>query len=219
MKLYIIRHGDPNYETDTLTERGIAEAKALADWFADKKLDKIYSSPSPRALETASYTCKATGLEAENLQWIGEHYDFMESSGLKNDHDCTYSFSVEKGIYDFNHFIKNEDKMSTIYNMVDGSDKFLASYGYVREGAMYRIAEHSDKNVAVFCHGGAGASWIGHLIGLAPALSFVPIVIETSSVTMFEFVKEDNEYIRPELRYLGALHHLYAAGIKEKIKY
>ena len=103
--------------------------------------------------------------------------------------------------------------------MVNGSDELLASYGYVREGAMYRIADHNEKNIAVFCHGGAGAAWIGHLLGLAPALSFVPIVIETSSVTMFEFVKEDNEYIRPELRYLGALHHLYAAGVKEKIKY
>ena len=219
MKLYIVRHGDPNYQTDTLTERGIAEASALADWFADKKLDKIYSSPSPRALETASYTCKKTGLEAENLVWIGEHYDFMESSGLSHEDDCTYSFSVQKGVYDFEHFIKDEDKMSIINGMIKGSDEFFASYGYVREGAMYRIAEHNDKNIAVFCHGGAGASWIGHLLGLAPALSFVPLVIETSSVTMFEFVKEDKEYIRPELRYLGALHHLYAAGVKEKIRY
>ncbi len=219
MKLYIVRHADPNYSTDTLTERGKVEAKALSDWFADKNLDKIYSSPSPRALETASYTCSVTGLEAENLQWIGEHYDFMKSSDLSYEHDCSYSFSVQKGIYDFDHFVKNEDRMSVIYDMVKGSDELIASLGYVREGAMYRVAEDNDKKVAVFCHGGAGAAWIGHLLGLAPALSFVPIVIETSSVTMFEFKAEKKEYIRPELRYLGALHHLYAAGIKEKIKY
>jgi len=141
----------------------------------------------------------------------------MKSSDLAPDHDCTYSFSVQKGVYDFEHFVKGEDVMSVINDMIKGSDELIASYGYVREGAMYRVAEHNDKSIAVFCHGGAGASWIGHLLGLAPALSFVPIVIETSSVTMFEFVKEDSEYIRPELRYLGALHHLYAAGVKERL--
>lgn len=219
MILYIVRHADPDYSTDTLTERGKVEAKALADWFTDKKLDKIYSSPSPRALETASYTCSVTGLEAENLQWIGEHYDFMESSQLTHGHDCSYSFSVEKGVYDFDHFIKNEDKMSTIYDMVNGSDELLSKYGLVREGAIYHATEKNEDRIAVFCHGGAGAAWIGHLLGLAPALSFVPIVIETSSVTMFEFESHKKEYLRPELRYLGALHHLYAAGVKEKIKY
>jgi len=41
MKLYIVRHADPDYRTDTLTERGKIEASALAEWFKDKNLDKI----------------------------------------------------------------------------------------------------------------------------------------------------------------------------------
>ena len=31
MKLFIIRHGDPNYALDTLTERGWREAELLRD--------------------------------------------------------------------------------------------------------------------------------------------------------------------------------------------
>ena len=31
MKLIIIRHGDPDYEHDTLTEKGIREAKLLSE--------------------------------------------------------------------------------------------------------------------------------------------------------------------------------------------
>ena len=31
MKLIIVRHGDPDYENDTLTERGWKEAKALSE--------------------------------------------------------------------------------------------------------------------------------------------------------------------------------------------
>ena len=31
MKLIIIRHGDPDYENDTLTVKGVREAKLLSD--------------------------------------------------------------------------------------------------------------------------------------------------------------------------------------------
>ena len=33
MKLLIIRHADPDYEIDSLTETGHREARLLADWF------------------------------------------------------------------------------------------------------------------------------------------------------------------------------------------
>ena len=33
MKLLIIRHADPDYEIDGLTEAGHKEARLLADWF------------------------------------------------------------------------------------------------------------------------------------------------------------------------------------------
>ena len=32
MRLYIIRHGDPDYVTDSLTQKGQGEAAALADY-------------------------------------------------------------------------------------------------------------------------------------------------------------------------------------------
>ncbi|MBQ1206574.1 MAG: histidine phosphatase family protein, partial [Clostridia bacterium] len=53
MLLYVIRHGDPIYNPDSLTEKGKRQAEALARRLAVNGLDKIYSSPLVRAQQTA----------------------------------------------------------------------------------------------------------------------------------------------------------------------
>ena len=45
MLLYIIRHGDPDYSTDTLTERGWQQAEAVGKRIAAAKIDRIFTSP------------------------------------------------------------------------------------------------------------------------------------------------------------------------------
>ena len=39
MLLYIIRHGDPDYTTDSLTQRGILQAEAVSKRLFDSKID------------------------------------------------------------------------------------------------------------------------------------------------------------------------------------
>ena len=39
MRLLIVRHGDPDYEKDTLTEKGHREASLLAKKLKDEKID------------------------------------------------------------------------------------------------------------------------------------------------------------------------------------
>lgn len=45
MILDIIRHADPDYANNTITEFGKLEAKALADFLKDENIDRIYTSP------------------------------------------------------------------------------------------------------------------------------------------------------------------------------
>ncbi|MCA1595762.1 MAG: histidine phosphatase family protein, partial [Chloroflexi bacterium] len=61
MRLYIIRHADPDYPNNTITEDGHKEARALADRLAAEKLDRIYCSPMGRAIDTARYTADRCG--------------------------------------------------------------------------------------------------------------------------------------------------------------
>ena len=45
MRLLIIRHGDPDYARDNLTEKGKREAKLLSEMLAKDKIDYLYCSP------------------------------------------------------------------------------------------------------------------------------------------------------------------------------
>ena len=58
MLLYIIRHGDPDYTTDTLTERGWAQAEAVGKRLAASGINRVFSSPMGRAKQTAEPTCR-----------------------------------------------------------------------------------------------------------------------------------------------------------------
>ena len=56
MIFYYVRHGDPIYDPDSLTELGHKQAAALAKRFTLTGLDEIYSSTSMRARMTAEPT-------------------------------------------------------------------------------------------------------------------------------------------------------------------
>ena len=49
MRLLFIRHGDPDYEHDTLTGKGIEEAKALAGLIPHLNVGDCYVFPLGRA--------------------------------------------------------------------------------------------------------------------------------------------------------------------------
>jgi broad specificity phosphatase PhoE len=88
MKLFIIRHGDPNYAIDSLTERGWLEADLLRDrlvnriYTADYRdpdktkihetITKVYLSPLGRAQDTAKHFLYTTGIKAETKEWLKE---------------------------------------------------------------------------------------------------------------------------------------------------
>src|SRR5690554_2400732 len=81
MRIYIIRHAAPDYENDTLTERGHQEAKALAERLSSHGLDKIYTSPLGRAMETARYAAEALQLELNVEEWTRELWPDLVMEG------------------------------------------------------------------------------------------------------------------------------------------
>lgn len=54
MKLLIVRHGDPDYTIDSLTEKGWREARYLAQKLSKLEIKDFYVSPLGRAKDTAS---------------------------------------------------------------------------------------------------------------------------------------------------------------------
>ena len=72
MRLLIIRHGDPDYEHDTVTEKGAREVELLSERLVKEGITKIYCSPLGRARATAAPTCRKLGLEPTIFDWLQE---------------------------------------------------------------------------------------------------------------------------------------------------
>ena len=72
MKILIIRHGDPDYEIDSVTEKGKREVMLLRDRLLKQNIGDIYCSPLGRAKATAEPTLKALGKTAEICDWLRE---------------------------------------------------------------------------------------------------------------------------------------------------
>ena len=72
MKLLIIRHGEPDYSIDSLTEKGWREAELLADRLSKLQIRDFYVSPMGRARATAKPTLERLGRTAEVLDWLHE---------------------------------------------------------------------------------------------------------------------------------------------------
>ena len=72
MKLLIVRHGDPDYTIDSLTEKGWKEAEYLSERLAKLDIKEFYVSPLGRAKDTASLTLKKMGRTAAECDWLRE---------------------------------------------------------------------------------------------------------------------------------------------------
>ena len=80
MKLIFIRHGDPDYATDSLTPTGTEEARRLHDFLKNENLGDIYCSPLGRAMKTAELALGST----ENVttkEWLKEFNSQVDPNG------------------------------------------------------------------------------------------------------------------------------------------
>ena len=77
MRLLIIRHGDPDYTVDSLTEKGRREAELLKKRLTKEEIKDFYCSPLGRARATAAPTLSAFGKEAEIFPWLEEFSGYI----------------------------------------------------------------------------------------------------------------------------------------------
>ena len=79
MRIIFIRHGDPDYVNDTLTEKGIREATLLSERVASwENITEFYCSPLGRAKKTASYSLEKVNRDAITYEWLKEFSYFID---------------------------------------------------------------------------------------------------------------------------------------------
>ena len=74
MKIIFIRHGDPDYVNDTLTEKGRREAELLSHRVIKWDVKDFYCSPLGRAKDTAAYSMDKLNRTAEEKDWLREFF-------------------------------------------------------------------------------------------------------------------------------------------------
>ena len=227
MLLYVIRHAEPIYNPDSLTEKGKRQAEALGRRLAVNGLDKIYSSPMNRARQTAQPTCEILGKKAEILEWTSESLaanDFGFYDPENNGRWCwsfginPLRFKTEAHLalgdkwYEAEPF-KSSNAKAGYERIATESDAFLKSLGYERDGFKYKILNPNDQRVAVFCHYGFGMTWLSHLLGIPPVLFWSTFDINHSVITVVEFYNHSNGFTSPKVLTFSEVAHFYESGL------
>jgi len=224
MLLYIIRHGEPDYSTDSLTETGKKQANALAERLCTHGFDEIYSSPLGRAVQTAQPTCDRLKLPYKIEDWMSEGLAWDDFSVTDDDGKRDWAFSCQNTKlinkdYSYDDWFTNpvfsscKSALGGYQRITKCSDDFLARLGYKREGKLYKGISPNEKRIAAFCHHGFGTAWLSHLLLIPPNIFWSSFDIVHSSVTILLFRNNPDGYTAPTCICLSDISHIY----KEKL--
>ena len=220
MRILIIRHADPDYTHDTLTEKGWREAELLANRLEKEKIDYFYSSPLGRAKDTCKTVAKRFGKEKDIVvhDWLREFdarphvpcndrptraWDILPQ--FWTDRDLLYD---SKRWHQEEYFkkVQTEEKYQAVG---EGLKNLLASHGYVRENGRYRVENANSDTIALFCHFGIEMMILSLMLGVSPIPLLHGFVALPSSVTTLysEERREGVGFFR--CCEFGSLTHLY----------
>lgn len=221
MQIFLVRHADPDYAIDDLTEFGHQEAAALGKRMASIGLDELYASPLGRAQTTASYVAKETGLTIQTEAWTRE----LDWTGIMIEDQMgpIWDYAGEriseiaggKRIWDdkTDHWLKQDEYRTKFNELQAFSDEFMLRQHYKRENGLYRMMEPSTKKIGMVCHGGFGLAWLAHLLQIPLSLAWSSFWIAPSSVTTILMEERSEHFAVPRCIALGDVSHLYANGM------
>lgn len=230
MLLYLIRHGLPNYATDSLLPDGKLQAEAVGKRMAKAGIDQIYASPRGRAIQTAEPAAKALGLDIKIEPWMDESLAARAFGGVDEEgKPVTWAFWQPNKLIGNNSAYEDRDSFSHSYYRNDKeakawaqtlereSDAFLSRLGFVRtkEGNGYLVTEKNSKKIAVFAHQGFGLHWLSHLLKIPYHMFTASFDISHTGVSIIHF-DESKQITYPRLLMLSDLSHLYIENLSAK---
>ena len=220
MRIVLIRHGDPNYEKDCITELGHKQVKVAAQRLLKEGIEEIYSSPLGRARQTAQAFSDASGIkEIKILDFIqeirfgreGELYDNKWNPWLgvnalvREGKDVQSEDWREYPVFKENFATEDADKIAV------EADKWLEELGYKREGFYYRNTRKDDteKTIAIFCHGGSSAAFMARVLNQTfPYMCGVLLRFPHTTISVLRFDNTPGALTLPIIELLNDDRHL-----------
>ena len=219
MRLIMLRHGEPNYQKDCLTERGRRQAEAAAERLAREGITEIYASPMGRAAETASFTAKRCALPVETLEYM--HEISWGGEGVPDEGhpwDLSYLMIAEEN-FEFlgdnwrqHRYFRHNEATAHFDRISAQFDAFLEARGYRHEGRRFFCTAEENRTIALFSHGGSGACVLAHLLSLPFPYVLTVMPYDFTSIIILEFPHEPGQYVHPRLELFNDVGHLAGAA-------
>ena len=231
MLFYIIRHGEPDYTTDTLTAEGWNQARLAADRLAESGIDEIHASPMGRARQTAVPTAEKLGLPIIIEHWAYELDEICKTrfpdgrlkiiSQIPVEHLHRPEFrklDSREGIVRIEGL--RETAFAARFEMLAGNfDALLEKEGYRRNAeGLYDILAPSDRHVALFCHMGMSRVLMAHAMNLPYHLLAASLMGNFTAITILEF-KNEGPVTSPVMLSFADTGHLFRKGGPRPIHY
>ncbi|RGX13759.1 histidine phosphatase family protein [Paraclostridium sordellii] len=189
-KIYFVRHAKPDFSvhddlTRPITDKGIIDSKNICEFLKEKSINKIYSSPYKRAIDTIKEL-------AQNLNIKIEVVDDFRERKISN-----------IWIEDFNKFSKSQWE-NFEYKLNDGESLNEVQSRNIK--ALHKILnENSNQNIVIGTHGTALSTIINYYDKTFDYLSFtkikdiMPFIVcmefEKTNVLNIDYILEDSDSI------------------------
>ena len=225
MKLIFIRHGEPDYSSDTLTEKGRREAAFLGERVKDWKVDGFYVSCLGRARQTAEPLEKVLGRKAIVLDWLQEFRGKVDSKySVKNGLPWDFAPSFWTGYPEL--FDKDRWYESKVMGPCAGApsvkdvyletcrelDNLLKKWGYEREKGYYRVTGNRDVTLVLVCHMGITFIMLSYLLGMAFPTLIHGCFLPPTSVTAVCSEEVEAGIAHFRCQGMGDVRHLHKNG-------
>ena len=233
MRIVFIRHGDPDYVNDSLTEKGKKEAAYLAEYLLKTDTGDIYCSPYGRAARTCQAYLEKSGKSAETCEWLREFdglisteseevrsaYNFYDSTDASDKRTLRIPWDMLPEAYDKypELFDVNKWKTSSIINqktidrydhVIKKFDDLLKSKGYLNHGSYYEVKQGSHDTITFFCHLGIECVLMAHLINVSPFVLWQRFCSPTSSISTVYTEERKKGLAQFRILQFGATPHL-----------
>lgn len=228
MIFFYIRHGDPIYNPDSLTPLGMKQAEALSKRLSMYGIDRIYSSSSNRAIQTAKPTCDLLKKEMEIMDFATESHAWNDFT-IERNNKRTWFFDDRE----IKEILTDESVISLGYNWYEheklkdyknGTDRiaketfnFFKSLGYehIKNTGKYKVLKSNDERIAFFAHHGFGMTFLSELLDIPFPMFVSHFNISHTGMTVIEF-REENGFAIPRVLTLSSDSHLYREGLPTK---